>query len=109
MNDPMNGKWSRLDAAPAASAQMIQWYAPETWALIVAEARAAALNEAADAIEAWRDMHARWADRGELTPSGELRAKVRVIAYGRAGRICRDLATQSPDTTDRAVPESAPE
>lgn len=30
MADPMNGEWEKLDQSPAASAQMIEWYAPET-------------------------------------------------------------------------------
>ena len=35
--DPV-GDWSRLDESPAASAQMIQWYAPKTAAILVAAA-----------------------------------------------------------------------
>lgn len=28
--DPIQGDWKRLDQSPPASAQMIEWYAPET-------------------------------------------------------------------------------
>lgn len=34
---PTDSEWGRLDEAPAASAQMIQWYAPETYALIAGD------------------------------------------------------------------------
>jgi hypothetical protein len=36
-HDPLDGKWAALDQSPAASAQMIQWHAPQTYALIRAE------------------------------------------------------------------------
>lgn len=31
VTDPLNAQWHRLDECAAASAQMIQWYAPKTW------------------------------------------------------------------------------
>lgn len=40
MTDPMNGDWAKLDQSPAASAQMIEWYAPET-AKVLRESRSA--------------------------------------------------------------------
>lgn len=44
--DPV-GDWSRLDDSPAASAQMVQWYAPQTAAVLedVANRKYAAMEE----------------------------------------------------------------
>ena len=84
VSDPTNGEWSRLDESPAASAQMIQWHAPETYRLIVA----AALNGAAGEIDllAQNKYHRFGAAHGDEVD------RTFIVAYQRAARIVRNHA-----------------
>ena len=58
---------------------------------IVARHVTAALNEAADVIEAWRDLSERYADNTANDDTDRSKALQRMNAYAHAARIVRNL------------------